>query len=75
MQEIRLGTIGSGFIVHYILDVVKQVEGIRCVAAYSRTEEKSTFGRKTCALRETILYKARTCKGTSCFSKGKRIVL
>lgn len=40
MQEIRLGTIGSGFIVHHILDAVKQVEGIRCVAVYSRTEEK-----------------------------------
>ena len=40
MQEIRLGTIGSGFIMHHILDAVKQVEGIRCVAVYSRTEEK-----------------------------------
>lgn len=40
MQEIRLGTIGSGFIVHNILDAVKQVEGIRCVAVYSRTKEK-----------------------------------
>ncbi len=40
MQEIRLGTIGSGFIVHNILDAVKQVEGVRCVAVYSRTEEK-----------------------------------
>lgn len=40
MQEIRLGTIGSGFIVHNILDAVKEVEGIRCVAVYSRTVEK-----------------------------------
>ncbi|MBR2045432.1 MAG: Gfo/Idh/MocA family oxidoreductase [Agathobacter sp.] len=40
MKEIRLGTIGSGFIVHNILDAVEQVEGIRCVAVYSRTEEK-----------------------------------
>ena len=40
MQEIRLGTIGSGFIVHNILDAVAPVEGIRCVAVYSRTEEK-----------------------------------
>ena len=40
MQEIRLGTIGSGFIVHHILDAVKQVEGIRCAAVYSRTEDK-----------------------------------
>lgn len=41
MKEIRLGTIGSGFIVHFILDAVKQVEGIRCVAVYSRTKEKA----------------------------------
>lgn len=40
MNEIRLGTIGSGFIVHNILDAVKPVEGIRCVAVYSRMEEK-----------------------------------
>ena len=40
MQEIRLGTIGSGFIVHNILDAVAKVEGIRCVAVYSRTQEK-----------------------------------
>ena len=40
MQEIRLGTIGSGVIVHSILDNVKVTEGIRCVAVYSRTEEK-----------------------------------
>ena len=40
MTEIRLGTVGSGFIVHNILDAVAKVEGIRCVAVYSRTEEK-----------------------------------
>ena len=40
MNEIRLGTIGSGFIVHNILDAVAKVEGIRCVAVYSRTQEK-----------------------------------
>ncbi len=43
MEEIRLGTIGSGVIVHSILDGVMKTEGIRCVAVYSRTEEK---GRK-----------------------------
>lgn len=40
MKEIRLGTIGSGFIVHNILDAIAKVEGIRCVAVYSRTQEK-----------------------------------
>lgn len=40
MNEIRLGTIGSGFIVHNILDAVAKVDGIRCVAVYSRTQEK-----------------------------------
>ncbi len=42
MQEIRLGTIGSGFIVHNILDAVQKTEGIRCVAVYSRSEEKGS---------------------------------
>ena len=40
MKEIRLGTIGSGMIVHAILDCAKQVEGIRLVAAYSRDRAK-----------------------------------
>jgi predicted dehydrogenase len=40
MEEIRLGTIGSGVIVHSILDGVKLTNGIRCVAVYSRTKEK-----------------------------------
>ena len=40
MKQIRLGTIGSGFIVHNILDGVKAAEGISLEAVYSRTEEK-----------------------------------
>lgn len=40
MEEIRLGTIGSGVIVHSILDNVKITDGIRLVAVYSRSEEK-----------------------------------
>lgn len=40
MEEIRLGTIGSGVIVHSILDNVKVTEGIRLAAVYSRSEEK-----------------------------------
>ena len=40
MKELRLGTIGSGSIVHTILDNVKLVDGIRLTAVYSRTEEK-----------------------------------
>ena len=40
MEEIRLGTIGSGVIVHSILDAVKETEGIACRAVYSRTQEK-----------------------------------
>lgn len=39
MDEIRLGTIGSGVIVHSILDGVKRTEGIRLAAVYSRKEE------------------------------------
>lgn len=40
MKHIKLGTIGSGFIVHNILEGVKITEGISLEAVYSRTEEK-----------------------------------
>lgn len=40
MKEIRMGTIGSGVIVHSILDNVMRVEGIRLEAVYSRSREK-----------------------------------
>ncbi len=40
MKEIRLGTIGSGAIVHSILDNVKITDGIRLTAVYSRSREK-----------------------------------
>ena len=40
MEEIRLGTIGSGVIVHSVLDGVQRTEGIRLAAVYSRSEEK-----------------------------------
>lgn len=40
MKEIRLGTIGSGVIVHSILDNVKRTDGIALEAVYSRSQEK-----------------------------------
>ena len=40
MKEIRLGTIGSGVIVHSILDNVKRTDGIELEAVYSRSQEK-----------------------------------
>lgn len=40
MEEIRLGTIGSGVIVHSILDNVMRTPGIRLEAVYSRTAER-----------------------------------
>lgn len=40
MEEIGLGTIGSGVIVHSILGNVKLTEGIRLEAVYSRSAEK-----------------------------------
>lgn len=40
MEEIRLGTIGSGIIVHSVLDGVARTDGISLVAVYSRSEEK-----------------------------------
>lgn len=42
MDEIRLGTIGSGVIVHAILDNVAVTAGIRLVAVYSRSAEKGS---------------------------------
>lgn len=42
MKEIRLGTIGSGFIVYNILDNVQKTEGVRLAAVYSRSEEKGS---------------------------------
>ena len=40
MKQINLGTIGSGSIVHSILDAVMLTEGIRLEAVYSRSQEK-----------------------------------
>lgn len=40
MKEIRLGTIGSGVIVHSILNNVRVTPGIRLEAVYSRSREK-----------------------------------
>lgn len=40
MKKIRLGTIGSGVIVHNILDNVKIIPGVTLEAVYSRTEER-----------------------------------
>jgi len=51
MKAIRLGTIGSGFIVLAKLSNVQRTDGIRLVAVYSRSQEKgealaSSFGVK-----------------------------
>ncbi len=40
MEEIRLGTVGSGVIVHSVLDNVARTDGIRLAAVYSRSAEK-----------------------------------
>ncbi len=47
MEEVRLCTIGSGVIVHSVLDSVKSTEGIELEAVYSRTEEKAESLAKT----------------------------
>lgn len=41
VDEVRLGTIGSGKIVHSILNHVRVVQGIRLVAVYSRCPDKA----------------------------------
>ncbi|MEA4887925.1 MAG: Gfo/Idh/MocA family oxidoreductase [Clostridiaceae bacterium] len=40
LPEISLGTIGTGKIVHSILDGAARTEGIHCTAVYSRSEAK-----------------------------------
>ena len=40
MDKIRLGTIGSGMIVHKILECISHTEGIKIAAVYSRNPEK-----------------------------------
>lgn len=47
MEEVRLGTIGSGVIVHSVLDNVKRTEGITLTAVYSRSQEKADELAKT----------------------------
>ena len=41
MQEIRLGTIGSGMIVHSVLDNAVKTEGVKLEAVYSRSQAKA----------------------------------
>ena len=41
MEEIRLGTIGSGVIVHSVLDNVVQTEGVKLETVYSRSQAKA----------------------------------
>jgi len=41
MKEVLLGTIGSGFIVDYILKNVQKIDGIKVVAMYSRNIDKA----------------------------------
>ena len=40
MEEIRLGTIGSGFIVHNVVGNLVKMPGLRVAAVYSRSREK-----------------------------------
>lgn len=39
-NNMKIGTIGSGFIVKNILESVEKIEGISCVAVYSRSQER-----------------------------------
>ena len=47
MEAVRLGTIGSGVIVHSVLDGVRRTEGITLEAVYSRSQEKAGELAKT----------------------------
>lgn len=41
MEEIRLGTIGSGVIVHSVLDNAVKTDGVKLEAVYSRSQAKA----------------------------------
>ena len=47
MEEIRLGTIGSGVIVDTLLQQVKKTEGVRLTAVYSRSIQKASVLAET----------------------------
>lgn len=47
MEGVRLGTIGSGVIVHSVLDNVMKADGITLEAVYSRTKDKAESLAKT----------------------------
>ena len=47
MDKVRLGTIGSGVIVHSVLDNVVKTEGMLLEAVYSRSHEKADTLAKT----------------------------
>ena len=61
MEQIRLATIGSGVIVHSVLDNVKRTDGITLEAVYSRTQEKAdelakSYGaERTCTSLDALL--------------------
>ena len=52
MEAIRLGTIGSGVIVHSVLDNVKTAGGITLEAVYSRTRDKAESLAENITLRK-----------------------
>lgn len=52
MNEIRLGIIGSGPIVHWVMDNTVKTPGIRICAVYSRSEEKGHDLAKTYDVRK-----------------------
>ena len=55
MKEIKLGTIGSGVIVHSILDNVQRTDGITLEAVYSRSEEKAAALAKEYGCQKTYI--------------------
>ena len=53
MDKVRLGTIGSGVIVHSVLDNVVKTEGMILEAVYSRSHEKADTLAKTYGAHKT----------------------
>ena len=53
MDEVRLGTIGSGEIVHSVLNNAVKTQGVKLEAVYSRSQEKADALAKTYGARKT----------------------
>ena len=75
MEEIRLGTIGSGFIVHNILNNVLRTRGICLEAVYSRSREKGGTGLGLSIVHQLVLLHGGAIRVESEEGKGASFIV